>query len=267
MTLESSGRCEFTEFMSNHILCYIHGDMLASVMNSEGVADKFGKDCGAAAPGLENLLVAGLVHLHDSLEQFRLHERSFFNASAHYFCSFLDLLAVAALHDKLIGGLLGVSRLIAECGLAPRSAGTGSADRALALTAAVRVVVRVHDGAADGGSPTEVTVAACLTDLNILVVNVADLTDCCHAGGGNVSQLARGQTKKGVCAFLSHELCGVARNTASYNRPDLKIGLTGSIAYYYKDLIADTAKELGLHLGTITKSPIEGLKTFHHDRT
>lgn len=57
------------------------------------------------------------------------------------------------------------------------------------------------------------------------------------------------------------------RNTASYNRPDLKIGLTGSIAYYYKDLIADTAKELGLHLGTITKSPIEGLKTFHHDRT
>ena len=33
MTLESSGRCEFTEFMSNHILCYIHGDMLASVMN------------------------------------------------------------------------------------------------------------------------------------------------------------------------------------------------------------------------------------------
>ena len=81
MTLESSGRCEFTEFMSNHILCYIHGDMLASVMNSEGVADKFGKDCGAAAPGLENLLVAGLVHLHDSLEQFRLHERSFFNAS------------------------------------------------------------------------------------------------------------------------------------------------------------------------------------------
>ena len=39
MTLESSGRCEFTEFMSNHILCYIHGDMLASVMNSEGVAD------------------------------------------------------------------------------------------------------------------------------------------------------------------------------------------------------------------------------------
>lgn len=82
MTLKGSGRCEFTEFVSNHILCYIHGDMLASVMNSEGVADKFGKDCGAAAPGLENLLVAGLVHLHDSLEQFRLHERSFFNASA-----------------------------------------------------------------------------------------------------------------------------------------------------------------------------------------
>lgn len=213
MTLESSGRCEFTEFMSNHILCYIHGDMLASVMNSEGVADKFGKDCGAAAPGLENLLVAGLVHLHDSLEQFRLHERSFFNASAHYFCSFLDLLAVAALHDKLIGGLLGVSRLIAECGLAPRSAGTGSTDRALALTAAVRVVVRVHDGAADGGSPAEVTAAACLTDLDILVVNVANLADCCHAGSGNVSQLARGQTKKGVCAFLSHELCGVARRS------------------------------------------------------
>ena len=203
MTLESSGRCEFTEFMSNHILCYIHGDMLASVMNSEGVADKFGKDCGAAAPGLENLLVAGLVHLHDSLEQFRLHERSFFNASAHYFCSFLDLLAVAALHDKLIGGLLGVSRLIAECGLAPRSAGTGSADRALALTAAVRVVVRVHDGAADGGSPAEVTAAACLTDLDILVVNVADLTDCCMQEAGTFLSSPEGRRRRAYAPSLA----------------------------------------------------------------
>ena len=58
MTVESSGLCEFTEFMSNHILCYIHGDMLASVRNSDGVADTFGEDGGAAAPGLETMLVA-----------------------------------------------------------------------------------------------------------------------------------------------------------------------------------------------------------------
>ena len=206
MTLESSGRCEFTEFMSNHILCYIHGDMLASVMNSEGVADKFGKDCGAAAPGLENLLVAGLVHLHDSLEQFRLHERSFFNASAHYFCSFLDLLAVAALHDKLIGGLLGVSRLIAECGLAPRSAGTGSTDRALALTAAVRVVVRVHDGAADRRADAHVAGTAGLADVHVLMVDVADLADDCDAVRADETDFAGRQTDLRILRVLGHQL-------------------------------------------------------------
>ncbi len=54
------------------------------------------------------------------------------------------------------------------------------------------------------------------------------------------------------------------RNTALYNRQDLKIGITGSVAYWYKDIIAEVAEQLGLSLGNITKSPIEGLKKFHH---
>lgn len=54
------------------------------------------------------------------------------------------------------------------------------------------------------------------------------------------------------------------RNTACYNRPDLKIGLTGSVAYYYQEVIAEAAAEQGVSLGKITKSPIEGLKTYHH---
>lgn len=45
MTLESSGRCEFTEFMSNHILCYIYRYMFSSVMNSDGMTNELREDC------------------------------------------------------------------------------------------------------------------------------------------------------------------------------------------------------------------------------
>ena len=56
------------------------------------------------------------------------------------------------------------------------------------------------------------------------------------------------------------------RNTANYNRPDLKIGITGAVAYHYKDIIAEVAAQQGLSLGKITETPIGGLKKFHHDR-
>ena len=48
---------------------------------------------------------------------------------------------------------------------------------ALALAAAVGVVVGVHDGAADGGTPAHVALAAGLADVDVLVVDVADLAD------------------------------------------------------------------------------------------
>lgn len=42
-----------------------------------------------------------------------------------------------------------------------------------------------------------------------------------------------------------------------------KVHTVGSIGFYYKDLIAEVAKELGYEMGTVIKSPIEGLTRFH----
>lgn len=68
------------------------------------------------------------------------------------------------------------------------------------------------------------------------------------------------KVKKMVCeAFKSF----FTRNTANYHRPDLKIGMVGSVAYYYKDIISEAAADMGLYIGTIVRSPIEGLKAYH----
>ena len=47
------------------------------------------------------------------------------------------------------------------------------------------------------------------------------------------------------------------------NYQDYEICFTGSIAYYFKDVLLEACKENGLKTGLIIKNPIEGLYTFH----
>ena len=56
------------------------------------------------------------------------------------------------------------------------------------------------------------------------------------------------------------------RNIINYKRPDLKIGMIGSVAYHYKEIISEVASNLRLSMGTITRSPIEGLIQYHNER-
>ena len=49
------------------------------------------------------------------------------------------------------------------------------------------------------------------------------------------------------------------KNIARYERPDLPVGAIGSIASHYQDLLREVAMEEGLLMGTISKSPMEGL--------
>jgi len=44
---------------------------------------------------------------------------------------------------------------------------------------------------------------------------------------------------------------------------NLTISFVGSIAWYYRDILMETANENDLHVGTILKSPMEGLISFH----
>lgn len=54
------------------------------------------------------------------------------------------------------------------------------------------------------------------------------------------------------------------RNIAQYEGyKDLKVNFIGSIAYYYKTVLEEAAAEVGCTVGTIIKSPMEGLIEFH----
>ena len=53
------------------------------------------------------------------------------------------------------------------------------------------------------------------------------------------------------------------RNIMQYDYKKYKVNLVGSVAYYYQDIISEVAEKLGVKLGTILKSPIEGLVQYH----
>lgn len=54
------------------------------------------------------------------------------------------------------------------------------------------------------------------------------------------------------------------RNIANYKSyKELPVNFVGSIAYYYKDLLGEAAASVGCTIGTILKSPMEGLIRFH----
>lgn len=54
------------------------------------------------------------------------------------------------------------------------------------------------------------------------------------------------------------------RNIMQYeNYQNLKVNLIGSVAYYYKEVLAEAALAMGIQLGTIIQSPMEGLIKYH----
>jgi hypothetical protein len=75
---------ELAQLMSDHVLGHIDRNVTAAVMDSDGVADKGREDRGGTAPGLDDLLLAGLVHFIDPLQQLGSGKRAFLNTSAHY---------------------------------------------------------------------------------------------------------------------------------------------------------------------------------------
>ena len=54
------------------------------------------------------------------------------------------------------------------------------------------------------------------------------------------------------------------RNIMHYDYKRYSVGLVGSIAFHYREILKDVAKELGVSIGTIVKSPIEGLTNYHN---
>ena len=54
------------------------------------------------------------------------------------------------------------------------------------------------------------------------------------------------------------------RNIMQYeNYQNLKVNLIGSVAFYYKEVLAEATEAMGIQLGTIIQSPMEGLIKYH----
>lgn len=52
-------------------------------------------------------------------------------------------------------------------------------------------------------------------------------------------------------------------NVVRYGRPDLPVGTVGSIAYVYRDLLAEAATQEGLTMGKVVCKPLDGLSKYH----
>ena len=121
-----------------------------------------------------------------------------------------ELLAVSSLDNELVGTVVSSSGLVAESGLAPGGNRSGTANGRLTFTTAVGVVAGVHYRTSYSRSDALVTSASCLTEVNVLVVDVADLTDGSHAANSDLSHLAGRKSYESVILLLTHKLSHIA---------------------------------------------------------
>lgn len=57
------------------------------------------------------------------------------------------------------------------------------------------------------------------------------------------------------------------RNVKQYDYFEQPVHLVGSVAWYYQDVLKEIAFDLGIRLGTIARSPMEGLIAYHGQST
>lgn len=53
------------------------------------------------------------------------------------------------------------------------------------------------------------------------------------------------------------------RNVMQYDYQHSKVHFIGSVAFHYKEVLAEAAQEMGVQIGTILQSPMEGLISYH----
>src|SRR3954447_4421892 len=124
----------------------------------------------------------------------------FFVERAIYTCLFRP-----AVHDERIGPLI-VARLVSTSRLSPRSYRVTSA-RSLSFAATVWMVDRVHRHTAVHRTTSQPAGASSLADGDVLVIEIADLSDSRHALYQHPAGLAGRQLQQRVLAFLGHQLC------------------------------------------------------------
>ena len=71
MALESLRWSEFSQLVTDHRVIDEHWHMLATIVDSKGVSNEVGQDCGTTGPGLDDLLGAlSVLNVHLRKEVF-----------------------------------------------------------------------------------------------------------------------------------------------------------------------------------------------------
>src|SRR5579859_4037015 len=141
----------------------------------------------------------------------------------------------ATANNKLIRPVV-LAGFIAHCWLAPGRLGAWHTDGRTALATAVRVAAGVHCRSAYSRAPAHPTLAASLADLDVAVVNVADLTHCRHAlfayhthfaaWQANLCKLVLAPDQLGRCTGGTHHL----RATPTLQLDGMDEGANGDVA-------------------------------------
>ena len=79
MTMKSSSRRKFAQFVPNHVFCNEDRVEDLAVMHVESHADKIGSDHGAARPGFDGGFGLGVLGLLDFFQQMAVNKRALFN--------------------------------------------------------------------------------------------------------------------------------------------------------------------------------------------
>jgi hypothetical protein len=123
--------------------------------------------------------------------------------------SYLTLLRAATRgttpDDKAVSALV-LAGALAEGRLAPRSLWTGHTDTRTPFTTTMRVTGRVHRDTAHGWTPTHPAPASCFAELDVAVIGIADLTDCCHTALVDKTNFTTRQAYLSVNALFRQKL-------------------------------------------------------------
>src|SRR5437764_4885345 len=167
---------ELAELVADHGLGDIDRDVLAAVVDGDGVADHVGDDRRAARPRLDDPLLVLGVEVVDLLQQVLVDERALLQAAGHALPP--GAARAPAPDDELLGVLVLLAG--ATLGLAPRAHRMSTA-RGLALAAAEGMVDGVHGHASGLRTYALPAVAARLAERDQFGLGVADLADGCPA--------------------------------------------------------------------------------------
>src|SRR6185437_4811115 len=222
VTTEGPRGSELAELVAHHRLGDEHRDVLAPVVDGDGVTEHGRNDHGSARPGLNNSLGALFVLNVHLLHQVVVDEGPLLQATRHRRLLLpLVLAAATAAADQPVTGLVLPTGTAFR--LTPRADRVATA-RALALATAVRVVNRVHRDASHGRSLPLPAVAARLAELDVALLGVADLADGRAALDGHPADFTGWHTERRVRAFLGQQLdagTGGPRDLRAATRPHL----------------------------------------------